>query len=217
MGILERRKREKDRRRKEIESAAKTVFFKKGYQAATIEEIARVCELSKSTLYVYYNSKDELYVYLMMSAVEELGRSLEYLEGMVAKKKYKSGSEVIMQFFKIYWKLYGQYSDEIRIIQAFQNGNYFSSLSSEMLKKINGPGKRNYETSRRIISKCLDLGLMKNVDVNSLCDVLWGLFLGIVQIEESKLRVTNKDHLFGTLKFSFELISRSFHFNEKTS
>ena len=40
MGITERKEREKEQRREEIIRAATTVFFEKGLQSATVDEIA---------------------------------------------------------------------------------------------------------------------------------------------------------------------------------
>jgi hypothetical protein len=34
-------------------------------------------------------------------------------------------------------------------------------------------------------------------------DIFWATFVGIVQLEESKLRATRKDHLRSTLKYAF--------------
>ena len=52
MGIKERRKREKERRRRQIQDAAKEIFFSKGFAAATMEEIAQKQELVVSTFNV---------------------------------------------------------------------------------------------------------------------------------------------------------------------
>jgi len=54
MGIQERKKREKERRRQQIMIAAKRVFSVKGYSKATMEDIAKEAELSPGTLYLYF-------------------------------------------------------------------------------------------------------------------------------------------------------------------
>ena len=50
----------------------------------------------------------------------------------------------------------------------------------------------------------------KDVDPIKLTDMLWGLYIGIAQLEESKLRSTNRNHLKSTLEFAFSLVSNSF-------
>ena len=61
MGIVERREREKEQRRSNILDAAEEIFFSKGFNTATMDEVAETAELSKGTLYLYFKSKEELY------------------------------------------------------------------------------------------------------------------------------------------------------------
>jgi AcrR family transcriptional regulator len=60
MGIQERKERERGRRRQQIMIAAKRVFSFKGFNKATMEDIASEAELSPGTLYLYFKNKDEL-------------------------------------------------------------------------------------------------------------------------------------------------------------
>jgi len=60
MGIAERKEREKQLRREEIVAAAEKVFFGKGLDLSTMDDIAEEAELSKGTLYLYFKSKEEL-------------------------------------------------------------------------------------------------------------------------------------------------------------
>jgi len=64
--IRQRKKREKDQRIQGILSAAKKVFFSKGYLKTTMDEIAFEAEVSKPTIYQYFRTKDELYSALML-------------------------------------------------------------------------------------------------------------------------------------------------------
>ena len=60
MGIAERKEREKEHRRNTILDAAEEVFFSKGINLATMDEVAERAELSKGTLYLYFKNKEEL-------------------------------------------------------------------------------------------------------------------------------------------------------------
>jgi TetR/AcrR family transcriptional regulator len=70
MGITERKEREKEHRKEEIIDAAQKVFFEKGLLLTTMDEIAEIAELSKGTLYLYYKSKENLYLAVMMRGTE---------------------------------------------------------------------------------------------------------------------------------------------------
>src|SRR4051794_32949680 len=61
----ERKAQERQARRRRIQEAARTVFAEKGYAGASIELIARAAQLSVGAIYLYFRSKEDLYVSLV--------------------------------------------------------------------------------------------------------------------------------------------------------
>ena len=72
MGIAERKEREREQRRNEIITGAEKIFFEKGYDSATLDEVADAAELSKATLYLYFKNKEELYYAIYERGLERL-------------------------------------------------------------------------------------------------------------------------------------------------
>ena len=72
MGIAERKEREKLQRREEIVMAAEKVFFNKGFDFATMDDIAEEAELSKGTLYLYFKSKEDLHMAVARKSIRLL-------------------------------------------------------------------------------------------------------------------------------------------------
>lgn len=64
MSVTNRRKRERQERRLCIIDAAEAVFAQKGFDQATMDDIASTADLSKGTLYLYFKSKDDLFIAL---------------------------------------------------------------------------------------------------------------------------------------------------------
>jgi TetR/AcrR family transcriptional regulator len=58
--IAERRIEEKERRRAEILDAAEALYAKKGWEAVTMDQVARGARLSRALVYVYFRDKQEL-------------------------------------------------------------------------------------------------------------------------------------------------------------
>jgi TetR/AcrR family transcriptional regulator len=58
--IAERREDEKERRRAEILDAAEALYIKKGWDAMTVEQVARSARLSRALVYVYFRDKEDL-------------------------------------------------------------------------------------------------------------------------------------------------------------
>ena len=72
MGIAERKEREREQRRKDIINAAEHIFFSRGFDNATMDEVADMAELSKGTLYLYFKSKEDLQFALFMRGSDVL-------------------------------------------------------------------------------------------------------------------------------------------------
>jgi AcrR family transcriptional regulator len=58
--IAERRGEEKERRRAEILDAAELLYANKGWDAVTVEQVARSARLSRPLVYVYFRDKEDL-------------------------------------------------------------------------------------------------------------------------------------------------------------
>jgi TetR/AcrR family transcriptional regulator len=69
---LSRREREKLNRRNEILQAAWEVFASKDYDSATVDEIAEAAELSKGTLYLYFQNKADLFFSTLEMGIERI-------------------------------------------------------------------------------------------------------------------------------------------------
>lgn len=202
----------KDRktRIREIQKAARSLFFKSGYQNVTIDAVAKIAKISKGTVYLYFKNKEDLYISLMIPVTEELGRKLMSLEENLTSGKYKKCRNFFEDLMNVYYSIYKNDLEGLRIIQAFQQGALFPGLSDETRDKLNRLGKSNFLTARRTFQRAKEIGLFKaEVDEVFLADVFWGVFIGIVQLEESKLRATKKDHLYKTLKYTFFLIEQA--------
>ncbi len=58
--IAERRVEEKERRRGEIADAAERLYADKGWEAVTMDQVAKRARLSRALVYVYFRDKEEL-------------------------------------------------------------------------------------------------------------------------------------------------------------
>jgi AcrR family transcriptional regulator len=80
MGMIARQHWEKEQRRASILRAAEKVFAAKGAALVTMDDIAHEADLGKGTLYLYFDSKDELYLEIANHTVNELVDALEQSE-----------------------------------------------------------------------------------------------------------------------------------------
>src|SRR5436190_13966359 len=63
-------------RTSEILAAARTVFSKKGFHDATIDDIADEAGVAKGTIYLYFKSKQEIYLSALRDGILLLNRQM---------------------------------------------------------------------------------------------------------------------------------------------
>ncbi len=82
----------------EILEAACKVFARKGFEAASVDEIAATARLAKGTVYVYFHSKRELYQALlkqgMATQLEETRRAMDQATTVAGKIRAFIGARV---------------------------------------------------------------------------------------------------------------------------
>lgn len=80
MSTSDRREREREARRRAILDAAETVMTERGFSATTMDDVAAAAELSKGTLYLYFENKDALCAAIaerqMQQSVPELSAAM---------------------------------------------------------------------------------------------------------------------------------------------
>lgn len=207
LGMKKLRVKDRETRIEEIQKAAKDVFIRRGFQNASMDEIARKAGVSKGTLYLYFKDKGNLYISLMVPVTREQGNMLRAFQAEVEQDKIRSARDIIMGLYDVHKRLYQYDADGIRIIQAYLQGEYFNGLSKETRDILDRIGGEDYQATRSIISKAMEKGLMRNINPIPLTDIIWAMFIGIVQVEESKHRTTKKNHLPETLELAFSLLA----------
>lgn len=75
--ITERRQQERDRRRTEIVDAAEALYAEVGWDAVTMDQVARRARLSRALLYVYFRDKPDLHFALVERALNALRARFE--------------------------------------------------------------------------------------------------------------------------------------------
>jgi AcrR family transcriptional regulator len=202
MGIQERKERERERRRQQIIVAAKRVFSAKGFNKATMEDIAKEAELSPGTIYIYFKNKDELYASLSLRILKHLNIRLEH----VKKESYRDDAERIASLKQALYDVYE--FDPLILINMFhlQSSETLKSLSPELMEEIKQLSRSSLGTMAEIFEEGIRTGAFIDRHPVALADILWAMFSGIVLWEESK-RIINqdKDYLKPTLEAAFDI------------
>ncbi|MDP3284712.1 MAG: TetR/AcrR family transcriptional regulator [Desulfobacterales bacterium] len=203
MGIQERKEREGERRRQQIIVAARRVFSIKGFNKATMEDIAGEAELSPGTIYLYFKNKDELYASLSLRILQYLLIRLQHVNSEKIEASEKRYEALIRAMFDVYE------FDPLILINMFnlQTNETLKTLTPELLSEIKMLSCKSIEEIA-IIFKQEDTGKVLPEDNTSLlAEIFWSLFSGVVLFQESKKSVLGEDKVFlkKTLETAFEI------------
>lgn len=203
MGIQERKNREKDVRRQQIENSAKELFILKGFNSTTIEEIARKAELSPATIYLYFKNKEELYASINLITLKELFNRIQ----KVYNNKRLSVEEKIIKFKDGMYKVFKYDPLILRNILHVQLEDTLSVLSKELLDQLNQLSQKIMTMIANVYEEGVRQGKFREGDGMAHADIIWSTFTGLVIWEESKRKINpKKDFLKSTLDRAFDII-----------
>ncbi len=181
-----RREREKNQRIESIVDAARKVFSAKGYLKSTMDEIALAAEITKPTIYLYFKTKDDLLINLMQPLIDDIRNRLEIVEAELLEGKIKDADSLISGILRAFYHGYESLPETFRIVQLFQQQDLISELRPEIRAALDDRGRVNFDICRRLLTKGMETGLIKKVDVYAMADLIWGLMVGVIQLENFK-------------------------------
>jgi len=182
----QRREREKNQRIQSIVDAARKVFSSKGYLKSTMDEIALAAEITKPTIYLYFKTKDDLLVSLIQPLIDDIRIRLEIVEAKLLKGKIKDGRSLVIGILRAFYHGYESLPETFRIVQLYEQQDLISELKPEIRAALDERGRINFDLCRRLLTKGMEMGLIKKVDVYAMADVIWGLMVGVIQLENFK-------------------------------
>jgi len=209
MGIAERRQREKEQRANDIINAAEKVIFAKGFENATMDEIAEAAELSKGTLYLYFKTKEELYL-----AIALRGNRILRDSTTKAIEKEATGLDKVIAAGRAYFEMYEKHR------------NYFDALnymdSKELTPDMMHERHQAFQRSEGVLTLLVEIieqgkndgSIRKDVDGYIQALLIWGQAMGVIQILafkgcflEENLDIRQEDMIkafFVTIRHSLE-------------
>jgi AcrR family transcriptional regulator len=105
-----RRKESAAQRRDAILEAARTVFARKGYADTGVEDIAEQAGIGKGTLYLYFPSKEQIYLAALLEEARKL--DAESREAMAAAEGWE---EKLRAFVEVRLRYFDGHQDFMRI------------------------------------------------------------------------------------------------------
>ncbi|MBN2612577.1 MAG: TetR/AcrR family transcriptional regulator [Bacteroidales bacterium] len=180
MGIAERKEREKEQRRNDIIDAAEKIFFSKGTENATMDEIALEAELSKGTLYLYFKSKEELLFAVNLRATRILKSLFEN-----AVSPGKKAVENLLEIGRAYVRFSREYHDYFKTLLHFEGNENFlpkEDLHKKICEECVDPMIFLMDTLRTGVK---DGSIRTDIPPEILAHCLWSQTTGILKLTKA--------------------------------
>ncbi len=170
--IEERRRKERQQRERQILRAAKKVFVKKGFRAATMEEIARTARLSKAAIYLYFPSKEDLYLEVVYTVFQHFFQfAMEHIPGELPP------NTIIEQFGKVLLRYAQEHWDQYILAAHFNLAEIAAKADRQRVVKLDHLLQEYLEFAMRVVEYGKEQGIFRK-DLNA-CLAILSLWVSI--------------------------------------
>lgn len=178
----ERKQQERTARRRRIQRAARTVFAEKGYAKTSIEQIAREASLSVGAIYLYFRSKEDLYVSLLEETLDLFDTEL---------RQIRARSEVpAPERLRNAWSFLTQWAatdvEASRVLRLISQPNVRSQLSDEVVESVGKGLAQVREHLGAIVQDGMASGQYRRGATQPVVDLFWCLLLGVLESNDAR-------------------------------
>ncbi len=174
----ERKAQERQARRRRIQEAARSVFAERGYAGASIELIARAAQLSVGAIYLYFRSKEDLYVSLVEDALTVFDVEMAQL---------RETAEVSARLRET-WNLLVRWAERDaegpRILRLLAQPAIRPQLSDEVVTAVSAGIARIQDHMGACVADGIHAGLYRQVNAREIADLAWSVLLGSLDAAE---------------------------------
>ncbi len=209
-----RKKEPRSVHRENIVSAASALFMERGIAATSMDDIAKAAGYSKTTLYVYFENKEEIVGILVLNSMKKLYDyiSSALIQHETTKARFDFICRGLVQYqeeFPFYFKMV---LDKINI--DFESKEY---LPEE--RETYQIGEEINEKIKTFLLSGMEKGDLRNdLDIMPAIFNFWGMLSGIIQLAANKEEYIKKSMGLSKIKFleyGFSLVYHSIAIKEK--
>ena len=175
----ERKAQERQARRRRIQEAARTVFTERGYAGASIELIARAAQLSVGAIYLYFRSKEDLYVSLIEDTLVlfdvEMAQVREQVE---PSRRLRDTWSILIRWAE-------KDAEGPRILRLLAQPAIRPQLSDEVVAAVSAGIARLQDHIGACVADGIHAGIYRQVNAREIADLAWSVLLGSLDAAET--------------------------------
>jgi AcrR family transcriptional regulator len=176
--LEEKREKRKENRKNTILTAARRLFFDQGFKAVTIDNIAANADVSKGSIYLCFESKEEIYAQILISDNIAL---YERIKNFSAKEA--TASQLLLEFAGIYVDYFLNDNELFRILMTFMMQTSQMNLVEKQKDELIRSTNQNIIIISEIIQKGIDSGEFSPIsNIRQMQNGIWGMLNGIISL-----------------------------------
>jgi AcrR family transcriptional regulator len=180
-----RREREKEERRQSILRAAREVFFENGFHRATVDKVAERAEVSKGTVYLYFESKETILARLLIEGLHEL---VGELERAYAAEEPLPADERLRRLGWAYFRFFQREPVYYRFMMAMDRGRFQEAVAPQVYQEVLQASMAGLNWVVRAVEKGIADGTFDCRDARHAAAALWATVNGALELVEHPLR-----------------------------
>jgi TetR/AcrR family transcriptional regulator len=184
--------------RQRILEAAREVFFRDGFMAANLDEVAQIADVAKGTLYRYFDNKGELYVAVLSHNGEIFERKMRE-----AAEQGRSPLEQLRSVGRFYFDHWTQNREYFQIFWALENPSVIGELPPGVVQEVTRLWENCLSILADVIQRGVREGVFADCDSWEVANILWTVANGLIQTEHvaprRRLRRRQLDQVFADM------------------
>lgn len=178
LNIEEKRKKEKENRKNTILKAARKLFFERGFKSVTVDDIAAKSEVSKGSIYLCFESKEEIYAQIL------IGDNLTFykrVKNFAATEA--TASQLLLEYARIYVNFFLDDTELFRILMTFMLQTGQMNLTEKQNAELIWSTNQNINVISEIIQKGISSGEFSPIEnIWRMQNAIWGMLNGIISL-----------------------------------
>jgi AcrR family transcriptional regulator len=180
-----RRERERQERRAAILKAARQVFFTQGIYQTTMDDVAAAAEVSKGTVYLYFETKETILALLLQ---EGLAILIQHLEKAYNAKENLPAPTRLRSIAKAYYLFFQSYPYYYRLLIMFERRKFQESVDPKLYEQTLMRSTRGLTFVIQALEQGIEDGIFHVEDPKQSASVLWAMLHGVYVILGHPLR-----------------------------
>jgi AcrR family transcriptional regulator len=174
MGTTERKKRDLEKRRRLILDRSRKLFFQKGYDNVSVEEICRAAEYGRSALYALFHSKEEIYANICLEGLDILAGIMTGLDSA------REPDQALMQAAEAFLDFFQKHRHHYLALFYFSRHTYDRTrVGPELREAMDAAEIKALSPLGYVLTAAMETGQVRPMPVERVTRLFWAGLMGV--------------------------------------